>query len=71
MTWKAEKGSRLSWRGTYPTRTGTFGRPNHGSYRLLGIKHQVFVELNEVGECHLIPGFHFLWETGLDESGAT
>lgn len=34
----------------------------HGSYRLLCIKHQVFVELDEVGEGHLIPGFHLLWD---------
>lgn len=47
------------------------GRASRGSYRLLCIKHQVFVELDEVGEGHLIPGFHLLWEMVLHESGAT
>lgn len=40
----------------------------HGSYRLLRIKHQVFVELDKVGEGHLIPGFHLLWD-GWCENG--
>ena len=71
MTCKAKEGTRLSWWGTCHSGQGMLGRTSRRSYRLLCIKHQVFVELDEVGESHLIPGFHLLWEMVLRESGAT